>query len=297
MNKLAVIAPHNVLYKLQQYALLMRLNRPIGVFLLLWPMLWALWIASDGQPDTRVLWIFVAGVILMRSAGCAINDFADRDIDPKVERTRNRPLARGAISPQEALALAAVLSIIAFGLVCLTNTLTVSMSMVGAVLAASYPFMKRIHYLPQVHLGAAFGWAVPMAFAAQTDMLPSSVGWLIFIAAVLWATVYDTQYAMADREDDLKVGVKSTAILFGELDRAIIGLIQIMLMLDLILIGWQADLGIYFYLGLCIAASLAAYQQVLIIGRKSQQCFRAFLNNNYFGLVVFIGIVLNYRLA
>jgi 4-hydroxybenzoate polyprenyltransferase len=275
----------------------MRLNRPIGVFLLLWPMLWALWIASDGQPDTRVLWIFVAGVILMRSAGCAINDFADRDIDPKVERTRNRPLARGAISPQEALALAAVLSIIAFGLVCLTNTLTVSMSMVGAVLAASYPFMKRIHYLPQVHLGAAFGWAVPMAFAAQTDMLPSSVGWLIFIAAVLWATVYDTQYAMADREDDLKVGVKSTAILFGELDRAIIGLIQIMLMLDLILIGWQADLGIYFYLGLCIAASLAAYQQVLIIGRKSQQCFRAFLNNNYFGLVVFIGIVLNYRLA
>jgi 4-hydroxybenzoate polyprenyltransferase len=297
MNKLTVIAPHNVLYKLQQYALLMRLNRPIGVFLLLWPMLWALWIASDGQPDTRVLWIFVAGVILMRSAGCAINDFADRDIDPKVERTRNRPLARGAISPQEALALAAVLSIIAFGLVCLTNTLTVSMSMVGAVLAASYPFMKRIHYLPQVHLGAAFGWAVPMAFAAQTDMLPSSVGWLIFIAAVLWATVYDTQYAMADREDDLKVGVKSTAILFGELDRAIIGLIQIMLMLDLILIGWQADLGIYFYLGLCIAASLAAYQQVLIIGRKSQQCFRAFLNNNYFGLVVFIGIVLNYRLA
>jgi 4-hydroxybenzoate polyprenyltransferase len=297
MNKLAVIAPHNVLYKLQQYALLMRLNRPIGVFLLLWPMLWALWIASDGQPDTRVLWIFVAGVILMRSAGCAINDFADRDIDPKVERTRNRPLARGAISPQEALALAAVLSIIAFGLVCLTNTLTVSMSMVGAVLAASYPFMKRIHYLPQVHLGAAFGWAVPMAFAAQTDMLPSSVGWLLFIAAVLWATVYDTQYAMADREDDLKVGVKSTAILFGELDRAIIGLIQIMLMLDLILIGWQADLGIYFYLGLCIAASLAAYQQVLIIGRKSQQCFRAFLNNNYFGLVVFIGIVLNYRLA
>jgi 4-hydroxybenzoate polyprenyltransferase len=225
MNKLTVIAPHNVLYKLQQYALLMRLNRPIGVFLLLWPMLWALWIASDGQPDTRVLWIFVAGVILMRSAGCAINDFADRDIDPKVERTRNRPLARGAISPQEALALAAVLSIIAFGLVCLTNTLTVSMSMVGAVLAASYPFMKRIHYLPQVHLGAAFGWAVPMAFAAQTDMLPSSVGWLIFIAAVLWATVYDTQYAMADREDDLKVGVKSTAILFGELDRAIIGLI------------------------------------------------------------------------
>jgi 4-hydroxybenzoate polyprenyltransferase len=297
MNKLAVIAPHNVLYKLQQYALLMRLNRPIGVFLLLWPMLWALWIASDGQPDTRVLWIFVAGVILMRSAGCAINDFADRDIDPKVERTRNRPLARGAISPHEALAVAAVLSIIAFGLVCLTNTLTVSMSMVGAVLAASYPFMKRIHYLPQVHLGAAFGWAVPMAFAAQTDMLPSSVGWLIFIAAVLWATVYDTQYAMADREDDLKVGVKSTAILFGELDRAIIGLIQIMLMLDLILIGWQADLGIYFYLGLCIAASLAAYQQVLIIGRKSQQCFRAFLNNNYFGLVVFIGIVLNYRLA
>ncbi|HEX2238348.1 MAG TPA: 4-hydroxybenzoate octaprenyltransferase [Gammaproteobacteria bacterium] len=285
------------LYKLKEYALLVRLNRPIGAFLLLWPMLWALWIAADGRPNARVLWVFVAGVILMRSAGCAMNDFADRDIDPKVARTRDRPLARSAISPPEALAVAGLLSLIAFGLVWLTNTLTVWMSVVGALLAASYPFMKRVHSLPQVHLGAAFGWAVPMAFTAQTGMPPTATGWLIFIAAVLWATVYDTQYAMADRADDVKVGVKSTAILFGDADRAIIGIIQIVLLLDLIVIGQWAGLGIYYYLGLGVAAALAIYQQLLIANREPQRCFRAFLNNNYFGLAVFAGIALDYRLT
>jgi 4-hydroxybenzoate polyprenyltransferase len=296
MNKHLTTAP-SILYKLQQYALLVRLDRPIGIFLLLWPMLWALWIAAEGVPDLRVLWIFVAGVVLMRSAGCAINDFADRDIDPKVGRTRNRPLARGSISPHEALTVSVSLSLAAFALVWLTNTLTGLLSLVGAVLAASYPFMKRIHYLPQLHLGAAFGWAVPMAYTAQTGVLPPPVGWLIFFAAVLWATVYDTMYAMADREDDLKVGVKSTAILFGEADRVIIGLIQLVLIFGLILIGWQAELGIYYYLGLCAAVGLAIYQQLLIAGREPSNCFRAFLNNNYFGLTVFAGIVLDYRVG
>lgn len=296
MDNHIALASRDLLYKLRQYALLVRLHRPIGAFLLLWPMLWALWIAAQGVPDLRVLCIFVAGVILMRSAGCAINDFADRDIDPQVERTRDRPLARGAITPREALTVSATLCLTAFALVWLTNALTVWTSIAGAILAASYPFMKRIHYLPQVHLGAAFGWAVPMAFTAQTGMLPTRVGWLIFIAAVLWATVYDTMYAMADRADDLKVGVKSTAILFGEAHRVIIGVIQVLLLLDLMLIGQQAGLGLYYYLGLCVAAAFAIYQQVLIVDRDPQSCFRAFLNNNYFGLAVFLGLLLDYQL-
>ncbi|MBA2492594.1 MAG: 4-hydroxybenzoate octaprenyltransferase [Gammaproteobacteria bacterium] len=296
MGKHAAISPSTIANKLWQYALLIRLNRPIGMLLLLWPMLWALWIAADGSPDARVLWIMIAGVVLMRSAGCAINDFADRDLDPHVERTRDRPLARGTISPGEALGVFIVLILVAFGLVCLTNLLTVLLSVAGAVLAASYPFMKRIHYLPQVHLGAAFGWAVPMAFTTQTGAWPPPVAWLVFIAAVLWASVYDTMYAMADRDDDLKVGVKSTAILFGDADRAIIGTIQLLLMLDLILIGRQAGLGFYYSLGLCGAAGFALYQQVLIAGRERARCFRAFLNNNWFGLAVFAGIAVDYQL-
>jgi 4-hydroxybenzoate polyprenyltransferase len=296
MDKHVSVAQYWFVYKLQQYALLVRLNRPIGILLLLWPMLWALWIAAQGPPDTRVLWVFIAGTILMRSAGCAINDYVDRDIDAKVKRTRNRPLAQGSILPHEALAVAALLSLAAFVLVWLTNALTILLSLVGAALAASYPYMKRIHHLPQVHLGAAFGWAVPMAFAAQGGTLPPPVGWLMFIAAVLWATVYDTMYAMADRQDDLIVGVKSTAILFGETDRITIGVIQCLLMLDLILIGQQANLGVYYYLGLCGAVSSAIYQQLLIAARKPSNCFRAFLNNGYFGLAVFLGIALDYHL-
>lgn len=296
VDKHAGMSPRGVAYKLRQYALLVRLDRPIGIFLLLWPMLWALWIAAEGVPDLHVLGVFLAGVILMRSAGCAINDYADRDIDGQVARTRERPLARGAISPREALVVFAVLSLIAFALVWLTNPLTVAMSFAGVALAASYPFMKRVHYLPQVHLGAAFGWAVPMAYTAQTSAPPSSLAWMIFIAAVLWATVYDTMYAMADREDDLKLGVKSTAILFGAADRAIIGLLQLLLLLDLILIGYRAELGLWYYLGLSVAADLAIYQQMLIAQREPRDCFRAFLNNNYFGLAVFAGIALDYQL-
>lgn len=280
--------------RLWQYALLIRLNRPIGIYLLLWPTLWALWIASEGQPDLNVLIVFTLGVVLMRSAGCAINDYADRNIDPLVTRTRDRPIACGQIKPEEALAVFAVLSLLAFFLVMLMNTLTIGLAVVGVVLAGSYPFMKRFHYLPQVHLGIAFGWAVPMAFAAQTDQFPPPVAWLLFIATILWATAYDTMYAMADREDDIFIGVKSTAILFGESDRLIVGIIQILLFSSLILVGHHANLGVYYYLGLGIAASLAIYQHRLIAHREPAKCFRAFLNNNYFGMAIFVGIALHY---
>lgn len=280
--------------RLTQYALLIRLNRPIGTFLLLWPTLWALWIAGDGQPDPWVLFVFVAGVFLMRSAGCAINDFADRDIDPKVERTRTRPLATGKVSTQEALWIFVILSLMAFALVLTLNKITILLSVGGVSLAASYPFMKRLHYLPQIHLGAAFGWAVPMSFAAQTGEFPPASAWLLFIATVLWTTAYDTMYAMSDRNDDLKIGVKSTAILFGDADRLIIGILQILIFFVLLLVAKQTHLGMYFYMGLAIAAGLAVYQQKLIANREPEACFRAFLNNNYFGMAVFSGIVLEY---
>lgn len=279
--------------RLGHYAALVRLNRPIGIFLLLWPTLWALWIAAEGFPDPLVLTVFVLGVTFMRSAGCAINDYADRKIDPHVSRTRNRPLAAGLIAPWEALMVFGVLSLAAFLLVLTMNTLTILMSFVGAALAASYPFMKRYHYLPQVHLGAAFGWAVPMAFAAQTGEVPA-VAWLLFVATVLWTTAYDSMYAMADREDDLLVGVKSSVILFGESDRLIIGVMQGLLMLDLLLIGLNVQLGAAYYLGLAVAGGLALYQQYLIFERDPRDCFRAFLNNNWFGLAVFAGIALSF---
>jgi 4-hydroxybenzoate polyprenyltransferase len=279
--------------RLEQYTILTRLDRPIGILLLLWPTLWALWIAARGWPDGLVLFVFISGVILMRSAGCAINDYADRHIDGHVTRTRNRPLATGKVSSKEALLVFAVLSISAFLLVLLMNTLTIYMSLGGLLLAASYPFSKRFHYMPQVHLGAAFGWAVPMAYTAQTNEI-TSVTWLLFMATILWATVYDTMYAMADREDDLKIGVKSTAILFGEADRLIIGILQLLLVLDLILIGQQSDLGLYYYLGLVIATGLAIYHQYLIKDRDPQRCFRAFLHNNWLGMAVFAGILVDY---
>ena len=279
--------------RIEQYAYLVRLDRPIGILLLLWPTLWALWIAGEGWPDTTVLLVFVVGVVLMRSAGCAINDYADRNIDRHVARTKNRPLAAGRISPKEALAVFAVLSLMAFVLVLFMNRLTIYMSFVGVILAASYPFMKRYHYMPQVHLGAAFGWAVPMAFTAQANEI-TLVTWLLFMATVLWATAYDTMYAMADREDDIKIGVKSTAILFGEADRLMIGVIQGMLILCLIFIGSHAEMGIYYYLGLLVATGLAVYQQFLIKDRDPKKCFQAFLNNNWFGVAVFGGIFLNY---
>lgn len=282
-----------VVDKTEQYAYLIRLDRPIGIYLLLWPTLWALWIAAEGWPDSPVLFVFVAGVFLMRSAGCAINDFADRDIDPHVERTQNRPLAAGRISVKETLLVFATLSIIAFLLVLTMNRLTVYLSFVGLLLAASYPFMKRFHYMPQVHLGAAFGWAVPMAFTAQANEI-TVVTWLLFMATVLWATIYDTMYAMADIQDDIKIGVKSTAILFGDADKVILGTLQVLLMLDLILIGQQSESGLFYYLGLAVAAAFAVYHQYLIKDRNPKLCFKAFLNNNWFGLAIFAGIFIDY---
>jgi 4-hydroxybenzoate polyprenyltransferase len=282
--------------KLKLYAQLIRLDKPIGILLLLWPTLIALWIAAGGWPDTDVLLVFVAGVILMRSAGCAINDYADRHIDLKVRRTKDRPLTTGKISEKEVLIIFAALSITAFMLVLLMNTLTIIMSLIGVALAASYPFMKRYHYLPQIHLGAAFGWAVPMAYAAQTNEL-HPVAWLLFIATVLWTTVYDTLYAMVDREDDLKIGVKSTAILFESADRLIIGIIQALLILCLIMIGLKAELGGFYYAGVLVAVYLAIWQQYLIRDRQPAACFQAFLNNNWLGLALFVGVFLEYQLG
>lgn len=276
-----------------QYARLARLDRPIGNFLLLWPMLWALWLAAEGLPDLTVLLIFVLGVLVMRAAGCVINDYADRNIDGHVKRTTQRPMAQGRVSEREALTLFAVLCLLAFGLVLMTNMLTIQLALVAVLLAASYPFMKRYTHLPQVHLGAAFGWAVPMAFAAQTGNVPP-LAWLVFTAAVVWATVYDTQYAMVDRDDDLRIGVKSTAVLFGELDRLMIGILQLLLLVTLLLIGQQAELGLFYYLGVVTGALLFARQQWLIRLRDRDGCFRAFLNNNVFGGVIFLGLVLHY---
>lgn len=278
--------------RLGEYALLMRLDRPIGIFLLLWPTLWALWLAGQGQPAQEVVVVFITGVFLMRSAGCVINDIADRDVDPFVARTRQRPLAARRVSVREALWLFIVLCLVAFALVLMMNTLTILLSLVGVALAASYPFMKRVHYLPQAHLGAAFGWSIPMAFAAITGTVPA-LAWLLFAANVVWSIVYDTLYAMVDREDDLQVGMKSTAILFGAQDKRIIGYLQILLMILLILVGVLADLGWAYYLGLFAAAWFALYQQYLIRSREPDGCFKAFLNNNWFGLVVFCGILLD----
>lgn len=282
--------------KIWQYALLIRFDKPIGTLLLLWPTLISLWIAAEGVPDTDVLIVFVLGVFLMRSAGCAINDYADRKIDAKVQRTKNRPLASGKISGEETLIIFMLLSFMAFVLVLFMNKLTIFLSIGGILLAASYPFMKRYHYLPQVHLGAAFGWAVPMAYAAQANEL-SSVTWLLFFATVLWATAYDTMYAMVDRDDDIKIGVKSTAILFGGADKVIIGFIQGALILDLIFIGRQLELSGLYFLGIFIASGFAIYQQYLIKDRDKTLCFKAFLNNNWFGLTLFIGVFLEYQIG
>lgn len=287
------VSIHKLGERLYRYGLLVRLDRPIGALLLLWPVLWALWIAAAGYPDRPVLIIFILGVFLMRSAGCAVNDFADRNFDPHVARTRHRPLAAGTVTEKEALAVFAALSLTAFILVLFLNRLTILLSFAGLFLAASYPFMKRYTHLPQVYLGMVFGWGVPMAFAAQTGAVPK-LAWLLFLANVLWSTAYDTMYAMVDRPDDMKVGVKSTAILFGEGDRVIIGFIQVLFFIVMGLVGRQAHLGLYYYLGLAVAAGLAVYQQYLIRHREGTGCFKAFLNNNWFGAAIFCGIALNY---
>ena len=277
--------------RLGEYARLIRLDRPVGIYLLLWPTLWALWIAADGLPPVDTLFIFVAGVVLMRSAGCAINDFADRHIDPHVERTRSRPLARGSIRPWEAVVVFLFLSAIAFLLVLLTNALTVMFALVAVTLAATYPFMKRVHSLPQVHLGAAFAWAVPMAFTAVHNEFPPPIAWLLFVTTLTWTVVYDTFYGMVDRDYDVALGVRSTAILFGEQDRLITGILQVLVWLGLYLVGQQAGFG-GIYLGtLVVVAMLMFYQQFLIFDREPEACFRAFRNNHHLGLVVLAGMV------
>lgn len=275
---------------------LMRMDRPIGIYLLLWPTLWCLWIAAQGFPDPWLLLIFVLGTICMRAAGCCINDYADRNFDGHVRRTRERPLPAGRIQPREALYTCAALCGLAFVLVLFTNTLTVLMSGVGLALALVYPFAKRYTHLAQVVLGAAFSWGGMMAFTAQTGTLPAAA-WLLYLANVLWTVVYDTEYAMADREDDLKIGVKSTAILFGTADRLIIGLLQLACLILLWLSAAQFALGWWFKAGLVIAGLLFLYHQVLIFQRNPARCFQAFLHNHWVGMVIFCATVIDLYLA
>ncbi len=274
---------------------LMRLDRPIGALLLLWPTLWAVWVAGDGTPSLTVILVFIAGVWVMRAAGCVINDFADRHFDGSVARTRERPLATGALSAKQALLLFAGLLVLALLLLIPLNRFTFYLSFGGAGLAILYPFMKRFTFLPQLFLGAAFGWAIPMAFAAETGSLPAAA-WLIFTAKVVWTVAYDTQYAMCDREDDLKIGIKSTAILFGDADRLIIGVLQALTLWPLWLLGRGLDFAWPWYLGLAVAAALFVYQQWLIRDREPAACFRAFLNNQWVGLAIFAGLWLQYLL-
>ncbi|WP_447894701.1 4-hydroxybenzoate octaprenyltransferase [Vreelandella sp. GE22] len=271
---------------------LMRLDRPIGTWLLMWPTLWALWVAAEGVPGRGVLLIFIAGVYTMRAAGCVVNDYADRHFDGHVKRTKNRPLATGRISETEAKLLFTLLVAASFVLVLLTNWFTVALSLGGVALAFIYPFMKRYTHFPQVVLGAAFSWAIPMAFGAVLGFVPLEA-WILFLANVLWTVAYDTQYAMVDRDDDLKIGIKSTAVLFGEADRLIIGLLQAATLVLLALVGWRVGLGGFFWLGLGAMAVTFVHQQRLIVGRERDACFQAFLNNHWSGLLVFAGLALS----
>lgn len=286
--------PESLQTKLTAYMQLLRLDRPIGTLLLLWPTYWALWLAAgDGMPSLANFIIFTLGVFMMRAAGCAINDFADRKVDGHVKRTKARPLATGRITAAEAVMLFLVLALLAFLMVVFfTNTLTLYLSFGGLVLAFIYPFMKRYTHLPQLFLGAAFSWAIPMAWAAEANEV-TRIAWLLFTANVLWTVAYDTLYAMVDRDDDLKIGVKSTAILFGEADKAIVGTLQVLTVLILAMVGAQAELGVFFYLGLLGMAALFGYQQYLIRFRRREACFRAFLNNQWAGASVFLGLLLD----
>ena len=279
--------------RLYQYALLIRLNRPIGVFLLLWPTLWGLWIAAEGFPNINVFIVFVLGVFIMRSAGCALNDIADKRFDTFVIRTRTRPLAAGKITSIEALIVAISLIFIALLLVLTMNELTIQLSLFAVILAGVYPFMKRYTYLPQFFLGLTFGWSIPMAFAAQTNTVPK-IAWLLLVTNILWSVVYDTIYAMIDREEDLKIGVEYTAILFDDADRVIIAIIQALVLLALIAVGRQLKLDYNYFISLIVAACFFFYQLRLIWNREPQQCMRAFINNNWVGLTIFIGIFLSY---
>jgi 4-hydroxybenzoate polyprenyltransferase len=300
LNSLLGTASRQVLAKVgisEQKALaywrLARFDRPIGTFLVLWPTLWALWIASEGTPDLDILMIFVLGAIVMRAAGCVINDIADRNIDGYVERTKERPLASGQLTVKESIIFFVVLCSIALGLVLCLNLTTIFWSFGALVLAVIYPFMKRHTYLPQVFLGAAFAWSIPMAFSAVSESVPTSA-WLVFMATLIWTVAYDTIYAMIDRDEDLKIGVKSTAILFGSADRAIISFLQVLVVLALCLIGSQLELGQFYFLGVVMASILLVYQQHLIRWRYKDECLKAFLNNNWVGASVFLGIFLDY---
>ncbi|MCK8126614.1 4-hydroxybenzoate octaprenyltransferase [Pseudoalteromonas sp. 2CM39R] len=287
--KLAALSVNHIPHYIQ----LMRIDKPIGTLLLLWPTYWALWIANDGLPSLTNFIVFTLGVIVMRSAGCVINDFADRKIDGSVKRTCQRPLATGAVSSGEAISLFLLLVVIAFILVLLLNINTILLSFGALGLAFCYPFMKRYTQLPQVVLGAAFGWAIPMTFMASINSLPVQA-WLLFIANICWTVAYDTMYAMVDRDDDLKIGVKSTAILFASYDRHIIALLNFSFFALMVLIGLMNQIGFSFWLGLAIAAMLLVYQQRLIHLRQRDNCFKAFLNNHYVGLAIFIGLLFSY---
>ncbi|SJN59961.1 4-hydroxybenzoate octaprenyltransferase [Vibrio ruber] len=278
--------------KAKAYWQLMRMDRPIGSLLLLWPTLWALILAAEGIPDLNVLFVFVLGVVLMRSAGCVINDFADRHVDGHVQRTHMRPLPAGLVSEKEAVGLFLILSLFSFALVLTMNKLTIQLSFAAIVLAFIYPFMKRYTNLPQVFLALAFSWAIPMAWAAQSNSLPGVV-WFIFLINSVWTVAYDTQYAMADREDDLKIGVKSTAILFGRFDKLIIGILQLVTLLMLIGVGVMYQLSAAFYWSVLIVSGLFVYQQHLIRHRQRNLCLQAFLNNNYVGMVIAAGLLLS----
>ena len=275
--------------RLDRYVRLTRLNRPIGWLLVLWPTLWALWLAAGGLPPLKLLVIFVLGAILMRSAGCVINDFADRHIDGHVQRTRERPLATGEVSVWEAWLLFAVLGLMAFALVLFTNQLTILLALAALGLASLYPFMKRYTHLPQVVLGAAFGWAIPMAFAAVQNTVPPEA-WLVFCTALVWTVVYDTFYAMVDREDDLQIGVKSTAVLFGDQDRLFTGILQAVVIAGLLMMGQRFELNHIYTASVALAAALFVYQQYLIRYRQRGPCFAAFMNNNWVGAIIFAGI-------
>jgi len=273
----------------RHYLALMRVDRPVGTYLLLWPTLWSLWLAAGGMPSIKNLLVFTLGCFFMRSAGCVINDYADRKIDKHVARTKDRPLTSGKINEQEAIDLFILLCAISFVLVLFTNMFTVALSFIGLALAACYPFMKRYTYFPQVMLGAAFSWSVVMAYTAENNNLPRDI-WLVYIAVLVWTVSYDTFYAMIDRDDDLKVGVKSTAILFGEFDRLITAILQTFVVFVFLLIGYRFQLGVIYFFSTIIAAALFAYQQLLIQDRKKDQCFKAFINNQWVGLTIFIGI-------
>ncbi len=282
--------------RLYAYARLMRLDKPIGFFLLLWPVLWSLWLAAKGAPSLANLVIFSLGALVMRSAGCVINDFADRKIDGAVSRTKLRPLVLGHVSSKEALGLFVGLCLLALVLVSLTNRLTLYLSVGALALATAYPFMKRYTYLPQVVLGAAFAWSIPMAFAAETGSVPPQA-WLVYTAVVMWTTAYDTFYGMVDREEDIKIGVKSTAILFAEQDRTMTGLLQGLFLLTLWMVGHKMGLGWPYYGGLVVAGLLCAHQQWLIRHREPAACFRAFLHNNWVGMAIFLGLVAQFALV